>query len=379
MVWQLLGRLNFSRAVKSHTTPNHSERIEVHLISEFTQNDHEKENNFLFDDQWIFHLKILQISSSPSSTIITYPSSYEVISGPFSSSNSLSNNTHKRIIFQIITPKLCGSYQYLITPSHIPDGYLILPLLSSPIQVVETIPWNWNILCATYRPLHFPFGDDFENILIKEDRGLTMGSHLWDSSLVLFLNFSLIIQPLLDTLGHLNQINVVELGAGCSLLGIAVASYLSKSHHPSPHVYCTDLASQIPLIRENIAINHLKEEHITAHELDWSSQENLNTFQHILLTDTTNTVDIILAADVLYQSDMTTHFFHTLSSLATPEHTIILLAQKIRFNSSGTTSRELVDLSQYSEYHSTILHEEANVIIWLLKLRNIENIGGKEC
>jgi predicted nicotinamide N-methyase len=372
-------RLSFSRSLKSHSLRSQRQRLELCLLSEFDGEVHCQ----LQEDCEL----ILSLIDAHSQNLITRYTAPRAKKG-----------NRSIAIFDIMTPDICGFYQYHITVSRSPREFIILPLISAIFEIVDHLPTNWNILCKTYRPLKFLFSQNSleteEDILILEDRGLTMGSHLWDSSLVLFLNFQSIIQPHLDSLFAKKQnLIAVELGAGCSLLGIALAKYLQRitpsttnSEAPPSHVSCTDLASQVPLIRENIALNHLDPQHVSASELDWSSSSNLLSFLASLppvssisctsssLAEISPVIDVILAADVLYQSDMTTHFFQTLSSLTKPQHTLIFLAQKIRLNNStSSTSLDLVDLRRYEEYDSEIVHQDeaAQVVVWKLTMKSI--------
>jgi hypothetical protein len=374
MVW----RVAFGRSLKSHVLKSQKVRLEIFLLSEF-----DGEVQYSIED---YEIIVSLIEATTQKLFARFTSS------------KVKRENPRVAIFDTITPGVCGSYQYHVTiSSRISVENFIIPLISSVFEIVDQLPTNWNILCKTYRPLKLTFtlNSDVteEEILIIEDRGLTMGSHIWDSSLILFLNFQNLLQPHIDSFFTTKpNLLAVELGAGCSLLGIALAKYLQRispapagSGDPTSHVSCTDLSSQVPLIRDNITLNHLDPQQISAGELDWSSSSNLHSFfasfptsvpgsssslipSSSSLAEPFPVIDVILAADVLYQSDMTSHFFRTLLSLSTPHHTLIFLAQKIRPNSPTSTSLDLVDLRSYEEYHTEILlHDEvADVVVWKL-------------
>lgn len=349
-----IGRLCLRRSLKSHHLRGKKERVEVCLLSEF---DGEIEAD-LGDG---FQLQLCLRNASTS----------ELIGSTWHS--RARNGVPNVGIFDILLPDLCGSYQYLVSATQTPENCWILPLISSVFHIVEEIPSDWTILCKAYRSLKF-VSPHFSDVLIQEERGRTMGSHLWDSSLVLFKNFYSLLSPHMDLiLERRSGLVAVELGAGCSLLGVAIAKYL-HGQTASSHVFCTDLASQVPLIQDNLLLNCLEEKEISACELDWSSPLSLDAFHSRLsscacASEGPTGVDLIIASDVLYQNEMTEHFFRTLSGLASPRSTLIFLAQKVRSNSGGLTSLDTVDLRTYPQYEASPVHQEAGVVVWQLRKR----------
>jgi predicted nicotinamide N-methyase len=354
MVEGWIGRLSLRRSLKSHLLRGVKERVEVCLLSEF---DGSVEGNF----------EELQVQ-----LCLRDASTFGQVGSPWSSRRR--DGVTNIAIFDILMPDECGSYQLLVTVAQPPPGNcLVLPLVSSVFQIVDKIPSDWTILCTSFRPLKLlnPHSRSVVDVLIQEERGRTMGSHLWDSSLVLFKNFHSLLSHRLDIiLEQRSGLVAVELGAGCSLLGITIAKYLHGCQTLQySHVHCTDLTSQVPLIRDNLLLNHLDEMEISACELDWASSRSLDAFVSRLRSQAgeglTVGVDLIIASDVLYQTDMTEHFFRTLTGLASP-HTLILLAQKVRSNSAGQTSLDTVDLRSYPLYEAKSVLQEAGVVVWEL-------------
>lgn len=378
-------RICLRRSLKNYLILNKKEKLEIYIQSEF--NEDFNDNNFnLIIQQCEFLFSIINSLKQ------------EIFTISLSNFNLNSNS----IIFHFITPSEIGSYQYLIKSLKSPENCFILPFLSSEIEIVETIPSNWNILCQNYRLLNYFFhtsSSTLNQIMIKEDRGLTMGSHLWDSSIILFLNFQNIfelpLQTILQNKSSQSNLNIIELGAGCSLIGILFAKYLQETFDSLPfHIYCTDLSTQLSLINENIILNQLNFQQISSHELNWSSQANIQQFISTHLSSSKSNIDspslqsesesesesgidVVIASDVLYQNDMTIHFFNTLLSLPITEKTLIIVAQKLRTNKNGLTSLDCVDLKLFEQFQSIIIHEEANVIVWQLIL-NVNNHNKKE-
>lgn len=359
-MWLCIGRLCFRRALKTHILKNSKEKIGIYILSEF-----DGEINILGECQ--IKLEIINIHTK--NIVITHILQQSIFS------------------FTLQYPEECGFYQCSVSILKSPENYIILPLLSSTFEIVEEVPSNWNILCPTFRPFQFEQlnSNDLVNIVIKEDRGLTMGSHLWDSSIIMYYCFNEIFLEHLHSLiqNKSSQLIGVELGAGCSLIGIRMSKLLLNDQPLFQHIYCTDLQNQLSLINDNITLNDLSSEVISSYELDWSSKLNIEQFLTSITTTTpssssscssyssssslSNLIDVIVASDVLYQKDMADNLFSTISSLSTSNHTIIFIAQKIRSNDrNGETSLDLVDVKTYNEFNSLIILQEANVIVWKL-------------
>ncbi len=59
---------------------------------------------------------------------------------------------------------------------------------------------------------------------------------------------------------------IIELGAGCGLLGIAI----KKSVGLDSHLVITEKQEMLPVLRENLQLNQLKEdENLRIEELKW--------------------------------------------------------------------------------------------------------------
>lgn len=145
--------------------------------------------------------------------------------------------------------------------------------------------------------------------------------------------------------------SALELGSGCGLVGIRLGATYSR-------VYLTDKKYQIPLLRENIALNHM-ESMCQARELEWSSREQMQ-----LYLKECGHPHLIVATDVLYDKDLAEAFFQTLKFIASPDYTQIVVAQKIRPDDRYTS----VNMKKIPNFTCVKLLEEASVILWQLWL-----------
>jgi len=156
-------------------------------------------------------------------------------------------------------------------------------------------------------------------------------------------------------------------------------------------VYVTDKEYQLPLLRENIELNRNQLlGTVFAVALDWTDNQLIKQFQRHL---DHKTIDIITAADVLYDRSLAVSLFSTIRQLAKPSHTIIYLAQKCRNhnNSNNNNNNNNCDVStlkdiaskveeghrgfdissELPDFHCCKVDEKSNVIIWEMKYLGI--------
>ncbi|CAB9518994.1 Putative methyltransferase [Seminavis robusta] len=121
--------------------------------------------------------------------------------------------------------------------------------------------------------------------------GLVWGSVLWPSgvSLAKYLSWR--------GCGFIRSKRILELGCGTGIVGLTLAKNLQAQH-----VTLTDSESALwPVLRRSIDANHIPQDSVSIHELDWRDP---STF--LLTTNKSNTqqqrqpVDLVVAADVLY-------------------------------------------------------------------------------
>ena len=139
------------------------------------------------------------------------------------------------------------------------NGICILPLLTDIFELVATsVGMNMTTpLLSCYRLC--------AGLIIKEDYGHTIGSHVYDSSIVMlrFLNKMLLqsqsssSQTSSSSLDYTSILTcsttdvVIELGSGCGLVSIWLALHIPV------RVVATDLEAQLPSLRSNVDRNAL--------------------------------------------------------------------------------------------------------------------------
>ena len=189
---------------------------------------------------------------------------------------------------------------------------------------------------------------------------------------------------------------VVELGAGTGLCGIFISKIFDNSL-----VYITDRKSQISLIEDNIRLNsdYLDAEKNTfskasssstlssevrmmtaapsikdsslisgptslAFELDWQSQTDILSFKTQIAE---SRIDLILAADVLYDHNLSRALFALIEQLQIDSKTRILIAQKLRGDDSHQQVTSSYVENRLDQYCITRVWEEARVVVWCLQ------------
>jgi len=245
------------------------------------------------------------------------------------------------------------------------------------------------------------------NLYIREEYGASLGSHLYDSSVIMM--------RYLSSLGHipgvittcrkfesvystensnnkagLNEIDpqtVVELGAGCGLLGIWLSELLAA--YPID-IVMTDKSVQLPLMNHNLKLNshfpHVnptngeeikKCSSCTCQELNWESGAQVNALRAQIRN---RNLGLILAADVFYDLSAASSLLNVIESLAIPGTTQILMAQKLRGGTAwGEDATEIPKLLRLSKFplsdmcvgrftDISCVHCEANVLIWSLRI-----------
>lgn len=141
-------------------------------------------------------------------------------------------------------------------------------------------------------------------------------------------------------------LNVIELGAGTGILGIAVAALganvtltdqatfvYPRSTHNTDTPQLLEGRSLLDLLKTNAKRNldvtqELDQQNIQVHEMLWGSDSHYAALQR-------PTFDVIIAADVLLFKDAHQDLMATLRSLSTPE-TVILIQHTDRSAGSGS-------------------------------------------
>ncbi len=288
-------------------------------------------------------------------------------------------------------------------------------------------------------------------LLIQEDYGATIGSHIWDSSLILCEYLHSVLgasgtsvaegQAGTDT-DERQQAKVrvcLELGAGCGVVGLFLAQALqrraaivgenastgggtSTEGYPRARalVFLTDTAQQMRYLERNLLLNapadadadvaaRQSQFRCVPLELDWAQippvmdGDSLRScrFRRLIretyadfigspfpldapyavksVSDPSSAppvpeseppsaptpapnpvVDIIVAADVLYDQTAIDALFRTVRWFATPAQTQVYIAQKLR------SAQKLVDVSIIPGFSASLVHQECSVLVYKL-------------
>jgi predicted nicotinamide N-methyase len=402
-------RIHLRRSVKSLVIAGSALHLELSYTSEFCDDS----SPTLLDKHTVMAVFIEgnDVSASELLDDVLSLKAFEVllevtVSRPFRLSLKVPNEVgfHQLFLFHKKTSPNPGQENRLLKP-------LILPLLTGCFNVISQ---DQIALIRSAVPVLTNYRV-FNGILIEEDYGKTLGSHIYDSSISIIRyllkqkvsdDSTILKRPELSTIESQHNV-ALELGAGCGLVSI----WLSKES--SMHrVIATDMACQLPLMTRNIARNGAQDR-CTARELDWStfalghidrlshlpakgnssdtnpitasseSVDNSNkcenycstqsvpkfsspseaTVQHqrdLLHIAEDEILSMIVAGDVLYSRSLAEDFFAVVRALAVPDVTVILVAQKLR----NVDQRDTLDVRSLIGFKSEIVWQEANVIVW---------------
>ncbi|KAI9674272.1 MAG: hypothetical protein M1829_003819 [Trizodia sp. TS-e1964] len=168
---------------------------------------------------------------------------------------------------------------------------------------------------------------------IWEETGESIACHIWDAG-VAFVSYldqvSSAQREDLPILNHVllsnsqSHVSVIELGAGCGIVGIGLAQMF-----PRCNILLTDLPVAQDIICKNIAGMHpAVSSQASFHELDWDDP--------LPLTIASQKFDIILVSDCTYNPCSLPSLVRTLFSLiyASPK-ALLVVAQKVRHSSEA--------------------------------------------
>ncbi|KAL1793211.1 hypothetical protein ACET3X_008193 [Alternaria dauci] len=165
---------------------------------------------------------------------------------------------------------------------------------------------------------------------IWEETGESIARHLWDAGITLSCQITALTIPNSDLAKALlpststPHFNVLELGTGCGMVGIAIARTI-----PNSKVLLTDLEEAREIVERNI---HYAIEASGASldfmELDWDAD------LPDILQSPSEQLDLVVAADCTYNPDSSPALVNTLTRLAkTSPEVVIAIAMKMRHSS----------------------------------------------
>jgi predicted nicotinamide N-methyase len=163
--------------------------------------------------------------------------------------------------------------------------------------------------------------------------GAHLGSHVWESSVVLAAFLRRHVTALAK---HIDATTVLELGSGCGLAGIAAAYLL-----PQCRVVLTDHDKLVPLLQSSIDLQPIANlsaaVRIQSHSscnlkrmLIYSQIHNYQPFDWNESIELLPSSDIIIAADVIYHPDSVMPLARTVLALASSAAKLFILAYRVR-------------------------------------------------
>lgn len=358
--------MHLRRSIKSHVTLMSTLRLEVALTSEFFGNENYLEADcklmglFIKSDQYLVADLLLEKINKCATE--------------FQLKSHIGHPSH----YNIIAPDEVGAFHLLIFANqkdpcevHQKKRLIILPLLTDCFNVVS----KGDPVMTHFTPSLLSCFRVLDGIIVEEEYGKTMGSHVYDCSIAMLrffrlsntvegMNGSQVCSSSTDTSDNTSV--AIELGAGCGLVSIWLAKRKKINR-----VIASDMDFQLPLIVRNIKLNSA-ESFCTSKELNWpltsdcdkKASESLQfSFklqrQYLNMRDNEH-LDMIVAGDVLYSKVLAEHFISVLRTLATPNVTVIYLAQKLR----NVDRKDTYDISSTPGLRCECVWEEADVVIW---------------
>ncbi|KAF1845841.1 uncharacterized protein K460DRAFT_338481 [Cucurbitaria berberidis CBS 394.84] len=167
-------------------------------------------------------------------------------------------------------------------------------------------------------------------VSIWEETGESIARHLWDAGITLSCHLKELLDNKSDSTKTLlpsqrsARLHVLELGAGCGVVGISLAQIFQGAQ-----VLLTDLPEAQEIVERNLGeVKTAEGSSLRFQELDWDADlpDNLKSPPFLL--------DLVLAADCTYNSDSSPALVDTLVRLAkiSPK-VVVAIAMKMRHSS----------------------------------------------
>lgn len=358
----MIVRVHLRRSIKSHITPMSTIKLEVALTSEFFGRE-----NYLEPDCRLMGLFVKSNSNFSTVSLLEEINQY-------ATEIPLKSDIRHPSHYTITAPDEVGAYHLFLflnqtdpSESKFKKWLVVLPLLTDCFNVVS----KDHAAMAQFIPSLLSCYRVIDGIIIEEEYGKTVGSHVYDCSIAILrylatfhiadgMNGSNVRTCFFDAPDRMTV--AVELGAGCGLVSI----WLAKRNKFN-RVIATDMDNQLPLILRNIERNSLQSV-CSSKELNWSlSVGNLESSQfsfklqreHFGMHDDEH-LDMIIAADVMYSKSLAEDLITVLKALAVPNVTVIYLAQKLR----NADRKDSYDIASTPGLRCESVWEEADVVIW---------------
>ncbi|KAJ5632390.1 hypothetical protein N7490_008729 [Penicillium lividum] len=213
----------------------------------------------------------------------------------------------------------------------------ILGIDTTPLVISGcSAPFEWQSEPAEkliQREFSIAAGQSIPSLKIWEETGNSIARHIWDAALasIIFLDQSIngtataipILSQLLKVKPRSSALQAVELGAGCGIVGIALATMLDQCN-----VLLTDLPEVEKIVTRNMDEARLKPSSSVRYKnLDWDEPPSDLCSQPI---------DLILVSDCTYNADSLPTLVSVLDRLVrTSPDALILVALKRRHESEA--------------------------------------------
>ncbi|KAK9768400.1 hypothetical protein K7432_001001 [Basidiobolus ranarum] len=350
-----------------------------------------------------------------------------------------------------------GELDGILGCSHKVGEYLVLPVYSKPIQVVSAAPNLSKRQARCERICRLPLEDketQFDVVITEacQDKQ-TLGTRLWDAAIVMseyltkLCDFIETIdkckstkvnieelpsseyeeilskmelgsmedwQQLKSTTPMINgpatqwlvsmlnlnkkksNLNVIELGCGCGLVGISLARIL-EHQRTRAQVILTDLPEVLSVLSSNVENNqelltlgnkssgsppHKKSKSsqrvsVEVGELSWGNdvtEQTLGLWKKCKWISDKATelpfIDLVLAADVAYNSSSHSLLLATMITLAKSKKTAILIGYKPRVPEMEKQFFAQAEVS----FHRTLLYSHLGLHVFMFQLKTMKNV-----
>ena len=235
-----------------------------------------------------------------------------------------------------------------------------MPQLSSAMnsrtfQPLKTFRLSETMLC-NYRFINSGVtlaSSGYCNMIIKEEYGSQLGSHIYDSSIVLLAFLANWFASPSGVSSPKPIHRALELGCGCGVVGIGLGLTGIASS-----VILSDIVSVLPYTEFNIALNRLNGVCSTV-PCDWDDINQVTALRELCnishsASAVGTQIDLIVAADVLYDANVATIFFALLYKLlmVNPVHVDHRAVMVPNPNQTRPSTKSVIDTN------ATIIHSE---------------------
>ena len=196
------------------------------------------------------------------------------------------------------------------------DSIKVIPLVIGTFDVLkreEDVKLTGDEMLYFYRPLR----TSGSSILIKEAPEIAIPGKIWDSAIFAGPAALTMVEAM-----EKSEVHVIDLSTGTGVCGIWLAAALKqKKSRKIVTVTMTDVEEALNTIRDNVALNDdLEKGRLRICALPWGDE---------IASSVIATPDLIIACDLIYESDLLPLLYETFCSLSKPG-TRILIGYKQR-------------------------------------------------